>query len=408
VLVKAKEMGMKIWALEKLQRMMTTMFDTNTGAQAQHGYDTRSNAANQGLPKTTLATNLSQLLREERLNGPSDRDPTVATKEMIPLKGPYLYVRDAEEKVRPIMVREYPKVAHREDGDWPQFRSVSHGKCPFVEEVAHSRRDLERERIRERNAQLKREAAPRTRAAIAAREANKMQPPPCVKESRALREDGNAGNRGPAADGEAPKPRLFEPPAQLVPTKRGSPERSFHTSRNQHIGDGRAASQFFGGEPIASGLQQSNITSAIRSQMISSTAAAPGAKAGLSKEVHELKRKVLEKNAAPAVKGLISTRGQLDSHTKNERLTTNFRVAKRRAQQKLGFVDEDFTPSEEEENVRQMEAIQKARANQARSLLKREPKPGYCENCREKFDDFDEVGDSSLTKVHLVRSCADS
>jgi regulatory subunit for Cdc7p protein kinase len=102
--------------------------------------------------------------------------------------------------------------------------------------------------------------------------------------------------------------------------------------------------------------------------------------------VHELKRKVLEKNAAPAANGAIPARRDLVSHTKNERLTTNFRVAKRRAQEKLGFVDEDFTPSEEEENVRQREAIKKAR-----SLPKREPKPGYCENCREKFDDFDEV-----------------
>ncbi|KAI9826627.1 MAG: hypothetical protein M1832_006223 [Thelocarpon impressellum] len=391
VLSKAREMGIKIWALEKLQRMMTTMFDTDTGAQAQHGHNTRSNAV-AGTGRLTREADLSQLLRNERLNGPSDRDPTVATKEMILFKGPFMYVRDMDEKARPIMVREYPKVANREDGNWPQFRSVSNGKCPFVEELVPARRDYDRERAREKEAQLKREAeqeAPRTRAsAAAATESGCMQPP--GKKQRALVENEDAANRGT----EAPDAKLFERPAKVIPAKRDSTESFFRPAQNQHVGNGRAATQLFGGEPVASGLQQSNITSAIRSQMISSTAAAPGAKAGTSKEVYELKRKVLEKNAGPPSYRTAAT----DSAPKNDKIAvTNFRAAKRRAQAKLGFIDEDFTPSEEEENARQVEAVEKVRASQRKKSVKREAKPGYCENCREKFDDFDE---HTLSRKH--------
>ena len=382
---------MKIWALEKLQRMMTTMFDTETGAQSQHGHNTRSNVGNAvvGATKGAGEADLSQLLRNERLNGPSDRDKTVSTKEMVPLKGPYIYVRDLEEKARPIMVREYAKVAHKEDGSWPQFRSVGNGKCPFVEEVIHSKRDYDRARAKEKDAQLKREV----KRTVARTNTGSLLPRD-VDGGRALTENDDKANRAPAPARDEPTTKLFDPPAKIIPAKRGSPERIFRPAHNQHVGEGRAASRLFGGEPVASGLQQSNITSAIRSQMISSTAAAPGAKAGTSKEVYELKRKVLEKNSIPSAKSFSSNKATDSVNAaKNDKVATNYRVAKRKAQAKLGFIDEDFTPSEEEENARQVEAIEKARASQQKKSEKRDPKPGYCENCRDKFADFDEVCD---------------
>src|SRR5437763_16551427 len=53
--------------------------------------------------------------------------------------------------------------------------------------------------------------------------------------------------------------------------------------------------QLKGYEPLASGIQQSNVTSAIRSQLVSSNARVPGHRAGISKDMHSLKRKVLDK-----------------------------------------------------------------------------------------------------------------
>ena len=392
VLFKAREMGMKIWALEKLQRMMMTMFETNTGSQPQHGHNTRSNTGHVSVGASRLSreADLSQLLRNERFNGPSDRDRTVVAKETVLFRGPHIYVRDLDDKQRPIMVREYAKVAHREDGAWPQFRSVSNGKCPFVEEAIHSKRDGDRERAR-KDVTGKREIK---RAVAHAATAKDPRPADAAADPRVLAEKENAANRGPAAGSLAPKSKLFDPPARVITAKDPRPDESFRQPSHQHVGKGRPASHFFGGEPIASGLQQSNVTSAIRSQMISSTAAAPGAKAGTSKEVYELKRKVLEKNSAPILSGMSASYKAGNSAAaaaKNDRIGANFRAAKRKAQEKLGFIDEDFTPSEEEENARQVGAIEKARASRYRMLQKRDPKPGYCENCRDKCDDFDEV-----------------
>lgn len=383
VLIKARDLGMKIWALEKLQRMMTTMFETDTGMQMTHGHNTRSAAASvepEALSRSKRTADLSQLLRNERINGPSDRDPTVASNEMVMFKGPFIYVHDVNEKQRPVMVREYAKVSNKENGDWPQFRSVANGKCPFVDEVDHERKEAEREQLRkQKQAECERAAAgsaPRTRAAAA--EASKMQPP-----SKQVLAENDAINRRRAlkltAKAEA-APVLDTRPVE----SEASSTKSLQNAFVSRAGQGR----LFGGEPVASGLQQSNVTSAIRSQMISSTAAAPGAKAGTSKEVHGLQRKVLERNSGPTSLGLTSSHRMTD-------IASAAAVAKedskrRKARERLGFIDEDPTPTELEE-ARRAEVARKAKAIQKRQSEKRDPKPGYCENCMDKFEDFDEV-----------------
>lgn len=392
VLHRARELGMKIWALEKLQRMMTTMFDTDTGFQIAHGHNTRSNSV-QGsvvVPRASREADLSQLLRNERINGPSDRDPTVATKELNLFKGPFIYIHDIDEKTKPIMVREYAKVAHKEDGDWPQFRSVANGKCPFVEEVDHSRREAEKEKelLRLQKQQEKEKMmVPRTRAAT---EAARMQPPKTVNNKRALSEMEDGSNRAVTVSTRQENPFSR---ADTEPSSRGT--QNAFVSR---AGTGR----LFAGEPLASGVQPSNITSAIRSQMISSTAAQPGAKAGTSKEVHGLQRKVLEKNSGgPASYGLASSHRMTDMNAAAREEISN-RTAKRKTQDKLALIEEDIDPSEAEENARKVEATRKARAVQQRKLEKRDPKPGYCENCQDKFEDFEEVRCSPCTYVALL------
>jgi regulatory subunit for Cdc7p protein kinase len=70
---------------------------------------------------------------------------------------------------------------------------------------------------------------------------------------------------------------------------------------------------------------------------------------------------------------------------------SNNRPAKRKGQDKLALIEEDVDPSEAEENARRAEATRRAKAVQQRKLEKRDPKPGYCENCQDKFEDFEEV-----------------
>jgi regulatory subunit for Cdc7p protein kinase len=378
---------MKIWALEKLERMMITMFDTDTGLLVPHGHNTRSITTQNNvvpMPRTTREADLSQLLRNERINGPSDRDPTVAREEMVLFKGPFIYIHDIEEKQKPIMVREYTKVSHKEDGDWPQFRSVSHGRCPFVEDPDDDRRDAQRELAKQqKHRERETSAAPPNR--INAGEANRMEPPQMTTSKKPLVQTESGMNRGSVIV-PAKQPTI----AEMVPPNM-EVEHSSKSSQNVFVsrtGTGR----MFNGEPVASGVQPSNITSAIRSQMISSTAAAPGAKAGTSKEVHGLQRKVLERNSGSATFGQTSSHRMTDFHNVVKEDPTG-KSTKRRNKEKLDLIVEDVSSIETQE-VRRVEAVRKAKPVEKKKVEKPHGKLGYCENCMETFSDFNEVSHS--------------
>lgn len=383
VLHKARALGMKIWALEKLQRMMTTMFDHDTGHQAA-GPNTRSHSVANPIPRSVRETDLSKLLRNEKINGPSDRDPTVSTKEMILFKGPFIYIHDMEEKQKPIMVREYTKVQNKEHGDWPQFRSVSNGKCPFVGEAEYERdyaRELakEKERLRteRRAAEIEDGTAPRTRAASVIAETAKMQPPKTTR--RVLTDSGSSRNIVVSTN----QPDPFAPPKFQNP--------SSTKSQNAFVSRaGAGTGRLFAGEPVASGVQP-NITSAIRSS-ISSTAAQPGARVGTNKEFYGLQRQVLEKNSGgPASYGNPSSHRMTDITAAAARDDGGHQS--RRRQHSLARVEEDGDPSEVEEIPKRTIVTRRAKGEQQRKIVKKDAKPGYCENCQDKFEDFDEVCD---------------
>lgn len=380
-LSRAREMGMKIWQLEKLQRVTSTIFDTPSDSQAQHARNSRT-MVNQAMPKAQKEADLSRMLRNEMRNGPSDRDPSVNVVEMVPFKGPFIYIRDMDEKTKPIMVKEYSKVARSEKGEWPQFRCVSAGKCPFVEEADPAKLDSERARAREEQAAAKAEArsAPKTRAATAMKktQSRPIENLPNTRQKQPLGEPRWGANSAISAVEKQTDEIFCAPP----PTKR---ERSpLKGAKSVAI---PAGPRLFCGEPAASGLQPSNVTSAIRSQMISSTAAAPGAKAGTSREFQELKRKVLERNSGVVPCNLQASRRIHEtsavSQAGNSMVLT--KKAKSKIQQALDFINEELTLSEEEDVWK---ADEVTRAGKSR----KECKPGYCENCRDKYDDFDDVG----------------
>lgn len=390
VLHRARALGMKIWASEKLERMMITMFDTDTGVHITHGHNTRSITTQNNtttIPRSNREADLSQLLRNERINGPSDRDPTVAIKEMVIFKGPFIYIHDIDEKQKPIMVREYAKVSHKEDGDWPQFRSVSHGRCPFIEEIDDDRRDAQRGMARQQKPRERETSvAPTSRAA--AGEATRMEPPKMPRDTRPLTHVENGMNRGTVTV-PTKQPTLFEmvPPIMEL-------EHSSKGSQNAFVSRA-GAGRMVGGEPVASGVQPSNITSAIRSQMISSTAAAPGAKAGTSKEVHGLQRKVLERNSGSATFGQTSSHRMTDFHAVVKEDPTG-RGTKQKIKAKLDLIVEDVSNVETEE-ARRAETSRKAKPIEKKKAEKPHGKLGYCENCMETFADFNEVSHITIS-----------
>lgn len=387
ILSKAKEMGMKIWQLEKLQRIMNSMFDASAESKSQQGRNPRNLT---GL-RDEREADLSRMLRNEQLNGPSDRDSIVANMEFIPFKGPYIYIRDMDERTKPIIVREYQKVSSGDKGEWPQFRSVSAGKCPFLEE-APSRSEHGRAKAREGNGNLKEkiQSPPRTRAATAI---ERCQEPPEIssvrlKQSQPLDEIRNESKPLMSSLVKQYEQGFCAPPA-TVPGSRRSPVKGL-----KHLTAMLGGPRMFGGEPAASGLQPSNVTSAIRSQMISSTAAAPGAKAGTSKEFQGLKRKVLERNGGPNINS-IHMPPKISDPSGSMRLrgsAVTTRQTSAKVQEKLIDIDEESTQSEADEDVWRASEVRKVERPSSRSIVKKDRKPGYCENCRDKYDDFDEVG----------------
>lgn len=368
VLIKAKEMGIKIWSVDKLQRMIDTMFNKETGEECWNEAKAAIMKQQQQQQQKGRPADLQRLLQNEKL----DRDHVLASQELVPLRGYYIYVHDMDEATRPVMVREYQKV-DKEKGKWPQFKASGNGKCPFVDDPHFGRRQQEEQearRIQRANAA----AAPRTRAVSA------------MEEKGALGENNNLARRpsAPAATtndeaGEDAKP--LDPP-KGVPAKRPTTTEGVPPMFGSAQASIRAMPRFIAGEPVASGLQASNITSAIRSQMISSTAAAP--RAGTSKEVNALKRKVLEKNSVPSANtnsGHSSAMNDVRAMLNQEHEPLQ-RAAKRKAQESLGGgLGEDGAHRE----------ARKAAALRRRKTAEKELKPGYCENCREKFNDFDEV-----------------
>ncbi|KAH8887532.1 hypothetical protein GQ53DRAFT_655653 [Thozetella sp. PMI_491] len=358
ILHKARDMGKKIWSLEKIQKILDNL--------EPDAYKATASRANAGTGSKTEQSNLLQMLQNERIHGPSDRDPTVVTQEIHYFKGPFIYVFDIEEKTKPVMVREYAKVQEKKDGDWPQFRTASQGRCPFIED--DDRESRAQARVKERVAKAPVEAAA-----------------PSLKPTEAPAVKPVTGKRSLA---EMEDSQSQAKPASRIVQNFEQPSTDF---RVQNAFMSRAkAGRLVAGEPVASGMQASHVTSAIRSQMISSTTGVLGAKAGTSKEMHGLQRKVLQKASTPLVSQDLSSRRMAEmSHDSNTFIRSQ--SLGRSTHRKLDLIDEDDTTKEREKLRRTVSAPTQQKQK------KRDPKPGYCENCQDKFDDFD---DHILSRKH--------
>ncbi|EEP76285.1 hypothetical protein UREG_01134 [Uncinocarpus reesii 1704] len=348
ILHRARQLNIKIWSLDKLERFIIAILDRDL---PQHGHFLRNNVA--AVNRSKAEPDLSTVLRNEKLNGPSDRSSLLGARDLVPFKGPYIYVYDYHGQTRPVLVRDYPKVARKQDGVWPQFRSASLGKCPFLED---SKETVQAKKIQQEK-QLKLAVKGKPVLTTTVKE---MAPPPSF-EKPALKPSQIDHRRKVTENVESARPAVGQAGLPLIKFKAG-------TGPVPSLG---ACSL---GEIAASGIQPSNITSAIRSQMISSTAPVSGAKAGTSREIHELKRKVLEKN-----NGILLNQNPSNSTTAVGTRVPTTRASKAKALENLGMIPED----------RKVQSISKANVRQT-TAPKRDPKPGYCENCREKFDEFDE------------------
>ncbi|PYH93983.1 zf-DBF-domain-containing protein [Aspergillus ellipticus CBS 707.79] len=256
-------------------------------------------------------SNISQSLdddEEEDLSRPSAHS---LPKTPIPFKGYFIYVHDRTEKTRPVMIREYSRVTNaQDDGSWPQPTDPIPGDgSPFF------KRRLTNARYRQ------------------------------------------------------PRREQYKPPhQQQQPSQRESVNR-----RSDHRPPIPCARALFNSyEPAASGIQPSNITSAIHSQSVSSTAAAPGTKAAVSKAVHLLSHPTPYRNSGRKTENEIrENRPGTTSHT-TPRLNGPENGA--------------------EEEPRKTETLKRraSTTNDRGEMNHRVPKSGYCENCSDRYDSFDQ------------------
>lgn len=133
LLYKANQMKINIWNYEKLVRILTSI----------SGHDIRPVGA------TTATTNLSHMLREEKLVGPNDRDPSAKRDDYHYFKSPYAMVWDPTHHYRPFLLKEYENSIA-----WPQLKGTPHGS-PFGEDykVKAERVALGKRRAREEAAE---------------------------------------------------------------------------------------------------------------------------------------------------------------------------------------------------------------------------------------------------------------
>lgn len=376
ILHRARALNIKIWALEKLQRILKTMLDTDTGEPLPPAEAKPSHNGTRNVMKPNKDDDLEQALRKEKFTGPAAQAP----QELTTLRGNYIYVHDMDEATKPTLVRDYSKPSAKENGKWPQLRLTAEGRCPFIEDPAHTKKLAQKEANAAADAQAKASQGRRARGASEL----PAPPRPSVENQTALR-------RSPRklAQQEVAKP--LDPP-KMLPVKRQESLEAGPPLFGSAQASLRGIPRMIGGEPVASGMQRSNATSAIRSQIvssnISSTAPTLARRAGDSKEVSVLKRKVLERGTSAQSNFSMPSSYMNDMRAAiNNESAPPQRAAKRKAQETLGAIDEDGQRRHDGHRSKTRKPLSKKRKME----IERDPKPGYCENCRDKYDDFEEV-----------------
>lgn len=346
LLAKAKQRSIKIWTYDKLIRFLTNLL----------GHAPRHSAS-----ATTTHSNLSHMLREEKLVGPNDRDPNTKRDDYHYFKGPYLLVWDPTHHYRPFMIKEYARVDDQMSGGWPKFNSTTSGRCPFLEDppqvVAQRQAYMEEAYVRKTERDRKRKA-------VAILDKNDGSARKVIVTAQ---EDQDQITRRMNEKYDEEDMSLQENHSMHTPLLSRAEDSNSGNIRksvtSDQIKDGRATDQWKHGpmstmlgrsaasvshrfqEIVASGVNTSNFTSAVRSVAQSGEPGGAGGN-GLnmvlaqvpSREVNNLKKKILDR----------------EQQTVTRTMSTPPIVKK----EKESEVSKDL-------------------------------KPGFCENCHEKFDSFD-------------------
>ncbi|GAA5901364.1 hypothetical protein JCM6882_007757 [Rhodosporidiobolus microsporus] len=118
ILSKALDFGLKIWQCDKLQLILERI-NSHSPNKVDHGL-----SRNPSLPS---------LLRDEQLYGTRERDPFVPRNDMHYFRSDkqYFLVEDSTAEHRPIVVKEYERPRKHEDPQWPILWGGIEGRTGF-------------------------------------------------------------------------------------------------------------------------------------------------------------------------------------------------------------------------------------------------------------------------------------
>lgn len=138
------QLKIKVWDYDKVFRFLKNLgvnvgSHASTSATSTSATDAASVAA--AADAKSKKDNLYTLLKEEKIYGTTDRDPSAKRDDLHYLEKNYLFVYDLTQKVRPIAVREWS------DDGYPILNLSLDGKCPFIFEPLESHKS-ERKRMR--------------------------------------------------------------------------------------------------------------------------------------------------------------------------------------------------------------------------------------------------------------------
>lgn len=250
------------------------------------------------------STKLAKMLERESVVGLSERDPSVRRDDYYYFKGPYVLVWDPSHHNRTIVHREWGRWHHEAEEDWPKLQSTVAGACPFAPAKAQSgvkrtkqvkcRETRRRVSVQESGSRLK----PRNRESTSRQEPDNEQP----TEHEGLSQKTNPAPKqggGGSDERSSSKEDVTSLPVKPLATMSANcvnarANNNSQSNKPDMVGDFHG--RFF--EIAASGIQRGSTTSAVKSTTTQSGEIGNGlglAQTFSSREVANLQRKVLER-----------------------------------------------------------------------------------------------------------------
>jgi regulatory subunit for Cdc7p protein kinase len=344
LLLKAVEWKMKIWTVAKLESVLDR-------CQAPVNPELSRTGNTAGAPQT-----LSRLLQSERLHGTTERDPNEKRLgfHYFPKNSYFILVEDLNDELATIHALEYPVKKERdgkESGDWPVLYCHPRARGPFIEFDKNEARRAERadrqEKAREQE-RLRRAAMLREHEVQRNMRADRLQ----AKKSGDLRRSVSMVN--------------LHRRLSVGKGKDGRPPQDF-VDLDAEAGDTYESAN-------ASGYLASGHMAASGNSMAITSTTGTTSTSGLS------------------IRGAMQMAPALRERLQHQIVTSrkvgpgNHTGQKENDQEHRG----DMGPPPA---IPERRLLRKSKSTNTMKLPKREEttKPGYCECCRMKFDDFQKV-----------------